>query len=763
MAFVLMLHATGNAQAWTPLPIPLGVVSDMTLDPHHPGMVYICYRGVIAGTSDGGETWIYKPFSDYTNQWPRDLLIDCVDSMRWYMAMDEAGFMLSTDAGRTWRFNCEDLDIRDGNDYKQLVQDPVHPNILYLVCKHYVYKSTDRGEQWRSVFSQYGRYKQTSALIMNQRHPDSLYVFGYGDDNDPDLTRRWVSADRGEHWSRDSSRFCNLTTHTITSDGKLMVGSRFSEDYGKTWVEYKRLYGIKDSLRIYANYQCRTIYNPLEDVYLIGASNGVYSRNPGEEEWKPTSFVWDEEETLGAPQLYFIDKGMYTIWGWHDGKVIKSTDGGLSFQYIETGPYLASTNFITTHDPKGGMIVGEGFGTMDNGASWKYQYVTDGENVISCGAISPIDSLFMLQGTITNMLYTKTGWTLFGDSASGWVLPAIRWCLPCEKVIHFNPHNPHEVFGGGPPGLWRVTDSTIFNTTEYPYRWKFFITPEGPNYQYISFAFHPWYDGVYFLCSGENQQYSGPLCTVWKSTDYGVSWTPILDHHSTYYADICVNPVDPDIIIVASHSGILRTTDGGKNWSQDYGLPFRSAFLNDILIDPSFPNVYYCGAMSVNGNWTHPETGKRSGGMYISYDYGATWETMPLDGMHNVSVRRIHYHENPRRLIVSTWAGIYETILPEMMSSAPALPEHAELTVSVYPNPVTASRMHRIVIDGTHGNDVLVDLYSVIGSRLAQLHDGPLAPKQILKNDVSGLSPGLYYYRVHAGHAWKTIPVMIQR
>ncbi|MDT8325501.1 MAG: T9SS type A sorting domain-containing protein, partial [Bacteroidota bacterium] len=112
---------------------------------------------------------------------------------------------------------------------------------------------------------------------------------------------------------------------------------------------------------------------------------------------------------------------------------------------------------------------------------------------------------------------------------------------------------------------------------------------------------------------------------------------------------------------------------------------------------------------------------------------------------------------------VSTWAGIYETNLPETMSPAPALPEYAELTVNVYPNPVAASRTHRIVIAGTHANDVVVDLYSIIGARLARLHGGPLAPKQILTNDVSGLSPGLYYYRVHAGHAWKTVPVMIQR
>lgn len=64
---------------------------------------------------------------------------------------------------------------------------------------------------------------------------------------------------------------------------------------------------------------------------------------------------------------------------------------------------------------------------------------------------------------------------------------------------------------------------------------------------------------------------------VWKTTDYGRTWTPIFDDQPTgSIGDVAVAPSDPKVLYVASGEGIQRpdlstgdgiykSTDAGKN------------------------------------------------------------------------------------------------------------------------------------------------------------------------------------------------------
>src|SRR5579872_6587642 len=65
---------------------------------------------------------------------------------------------------------------------------------------------------------------------------------------------------------------------------------------------------------------------------------------------------------------------------------------------------------------------------------------------------------------------------------------------------------------------------------------------------------------------------------VWRSTDYGSTWTPLFDRESTgSIGAIAVAPSDPNIIYVGTGAGIIRpdlatgdgvykSTDAGKTW-----------------------------------------------------------------------------------------------------------------------------------------------------------------------------------------------------
>ncbi len=116
---------------------------------------------------------------------------------------------------------------------------------------------------------------------------------------------------------------------------------------------------------------------------------------------------------------------------------------------------------------------------------------------------------------------------------------------------------------------------------------------------------------------------------VWKSTNAGVTFTPIFDSVRTgSVGAVAVAPSNPDIVWVGTGesnnmrssswgTGVFKSTDGGKTWSGAM-LP-KSQHIGRIIIDPRDPNVVYVAAL---GPLWAPG-GER--GVYKTTDGGKTW------------------------------------------------------------------------------------------------------------------------------------------
>ena len=87
---------------------------------------------------------------------------------------------------------------------------------------------------------------------------------------------------------------------------------------------------------------------------------------------------------------------------------------------------------------------------------------------------------------------------------------------------------------------------------------------------------------------------------MWKSDDYGRTWTPIFDDQPTQsIGAIAVAPSDPNIVYVGSGeglqrpdlsvgNGIYRSTDAGKTWTH---LGLRDGQqIPQLAVDPRNPN-----------------------------------------------------------------------------------------------------------------------------------------------------------------------------
>ena len=116
---------------------------------------------------------------------------------------------------------------------------------------------------------------------------------------------------------------------------------------------------------------------------------------------------------------------------------------------------------------------------------------------------------------------------------------------------------------------------------------------------------------------------------VWRSDDYGRTWTPIFDGQpSGSVGAIAVAPSDPKIIYVASGeglqrpdlsvgNGIYKSTDAGQTWAH---LGLRDGLqIPALAVDPRDANHLFAAVLG------HPYGANAERGVFASTDGGANW------------------------------------------------------------------------------------------------------------------------------------------
>lgn len=151
---------------------------------------------------------------------------------------------------------------------------------------------------------------------------------------------------------------------------------------------------------------------------------------------------------------------------------------------------------------------------------------------------------------------------------------------------------------------------------------------------------------------------------LWKSTDNGITWTPIFDHESTFtIGDVAVAPSDPRMVWVGTgetqprHSGysyagtgVFRSLDGGANW-ENMGL-HDTHHIGTVLIHPEDPDVVYVAAL---GHFWSPNEER---GVFRTTDGGASWERVLHVSEHTGVVELAMDPSDPRTLYAAAWEAV---------------------------------------------------------------------------------------------------------
>ena len=218
----------------------------------------------------------------------------------------------------------------------------------------------------------------------------------------------------------------------------------------------------------------------------------------------------------------------------------------------------------------------------------------------------PQPALAGFNPAITN---DAANWTMIGPQPTGG--GTMNVTAGRVNAIAIDPRDNDVVYiGAAEGGVWKTTDGGV---TWAP------LTDQQPSLASGSIAIDPNNPDTIYVGTGEENfaQDSYYGAGILKSTDAGASWTNIV---GPFLRDkigaIAVQPVNSQVVICASTTGIWRSSDAGNTWAQV--LP--GAVGITVVFDPANDAGVYATLGSVGGNVRN--------GVYHSADSGLTWQLL---------------------------------------------------------------------------------------------------------------------------------------
>lgn len=150
------------------------------------------------------------------------------------------------------------------------------------------------------------------------------------------------------------------------------------------------------------------------------------------------------------------------------------------------------------------------------------------------------------------------------------------------NAITVDPSNNSTYYIGAPAGgIWKSTDSGV-NWTP--------LTDYLPQIGVSGIAVDHTDSNVIYIATGDDDASDSYSVGVWKSIDGGTSWnnTGSLTGSPTSMNEIFVYPNDNNTIIVATNSGVHKSTDGGATWVRKL-----SANVIGLKMRPNDPTTWY--------------------------------------------------------------------------------------------------------------------------------------------------------------------------
>ncbi|HEY2785690.1 MAG TPA: hypothetical protein VGJ05_12035, partial [Fimbriiglobus sp.] len=516
--------------------------------------------------------------------------------------------------------------------------DPRNRSVWYVaVASGGVWKTTNRGRDWRPIFDHYGSYS-IGCVTLDPMNPDIVWL-GTGENE----SQRSVGYGDGVYKSTDSgSTWKN-------------VGLKASEHIAKILID------PRNSNVVYAASQ-----GPL---WAPGGDRGLYKSSDGGKSWNR---VLEISKNTGVTDIWFDPRNADVLYaasyqrrrhvgvlvgGGPESAIFKSTDAGKSWKKLTAGlPTHNMGRIALAVSPQKPDVIyahvqsaaaredrGAFFRSENGGESWTRKGATGVQTGEYYGELFPdpntFDKIYIMDSGVQ---VTTDGGKTF--SRVSW--PGIH---PDNHALVFDPTNPLHLIEGNDGGLYESYDNGK--------TWRHF--DNMPTIQYYrvgvdnALPFYNVYGGA---------QDNGTSGTPSRSSNrFGVRTADTFRVGGADGMQVRIDPTDPDIIYTSSQGGALVRLDRktGQNKSiRPRGQGVRWNWDTPLIISPHDPKRLYYGGST----------------LFRSDDRGDTWKAVSKDLTKNL---------DPKKAVVmgKVWAddeAVNHNLFTTPLSIVTALSESAK-------------------------------------------------------------------------------------
>jgi photosystem II stability/assembly factor-like uncharacterized protein len=466
---------------------------------------------------------------------------------------------------------------------------PVNSAIVFAWVEETLVKSTDGGGTWNSVL-QTITYNNPGAIFIDAMNPQSMLTYA---------DSVYSSTDGGDHWLAISP-FHNVKTtaiyrqnpNVIYAIGDSSYNTRLykTTDGGQSWIV--RTSQLPTAL---TDYSLGSLQVSSTDANVLFAGNwslidtlrGFYRSVDGGLTWQRSTAGFGRSKSVAVIENDPSDPNSLYAGGYANG-LYRSTDlgdswtlisGSISERYVDVLFVASNGNLYSAF---GGGI----YTTSDREGSWK-SLNGDLQNVdVFDVIVDPSNANVLYANSYGGVYRTQDGGLTWQQRNNG-MLDNDAFGLALD------PQNPNTLYAGTFGGL-------IYKTTDAGVTWieKSNGLPGLGDYDIWKINIHPRNTSWLWTSSYHNYQ----------STDGGENWSQFLINGQSVQEAVCdlKRPDTLYAIVGKSADTLLRTTDGGTNWS----LRRTAIRLSLLTIDSNTPNVLYADsasygiAKSTNGGLT---------------------------------------------------------------------------------------------------------------------------------------------------------------
>ena len=598
--------------------------------------------------------------------------------------MNGNGMLVSTDKGATWSPVASTVDDPRFNNVSRILVDPTDPDIVVVsttVGRYksglnpttHIFRTTDGGTNWTETFmaTNPGGFSgaRVQQLVADPTNFDVQYATvhetGIMKSTDAGVTWNYINTGITDFSGRFEMAISPVDTDYLycSSEGASSSKLWVSWNGGTSWTDMSNTGGTSNWLGGQGWYDNAIVCHPTDATIIYVGGPQLYQLTLNAVGGNSYSSVALASYSFPHPDHHILkivepSGGGWYFLGSNDGGVTRTSSGVTGFSMPTDG--MVTTQFYGV-DKRPGASAYAG-GTQDNGtwvsaidpmATDPWTHVIGGDGYETSWHFD--DPQKIIGGYQYNGLQRSLDGGVTWQSATSGLTDTGGGSAPFITKIGKSWKRPDDIFAVGAQGVWRSTDfggSWTLSAINVS-QWGSMSSFHDVRVSNAN-PDHVW--------AGARMDASGDIMV---STDAGVTFNSTVDYTTATMGGIsglATHPSEPNTAFVlfsfAERPKILKTTDLGVTWNDISGFNAGSVSTN------GFPDVaVYDLVVWPNDTqriWVGTEIG-----LVESLDGGATW-ALANNGLPSVGIWFLKIVED--EVVVGTHGrGIWSTTIPELV------------------------------------------------------------------------------------------------